>query len=905
MIDRGRQFVLWASWALMASCVMSILSEASDACECNTTENRAVLLEFNAAMHGEQWAIRWETTMGVCDWYGVNCSGPHVIILKVSENNLSGTLPESLGNLTHIESFDVDKNDVHGTLPSRLSQWTNLAYLDVSNCNLSGSIPGAYSSWGKLRKVQLHHNQLSGTLPASLRRWASVWHIDLGYNRLTGTLPAEYSALAPTLLELYVEYNFFHGTIPPSYAQWNKLVTFHAQSANALTGPFPEDIFRNWTEIQSINLNQNEFYGTLPNNFFPKHILRLYLVANAFSGTLPASWSRMGLTLTDFAVASNLLEGTLPDAFSMMTSLSRLLIHNNRFTGTLPASWGELRLSALFLQNNNLVGTIPSSWASIFAGGEVFPLCTLCATNICGHASQVGLGVFSCLDASVLNKTELSDLLVNLTTVASIPCPTTTAVPNSSNAPPSTSFPVQEYGQSTASSSTVVSTGALIWGKVVAPLLMASGGSHALLRAGSSAGGLQGTYGILRLAYRCNNAAAAGGGDATPPLGTSTLDNPTHINIGNAARLAPAAGALLGNTVLAVVVGALPHLFKVWHNTLKSRGRGTQRGRAPLWYVAAILSRCPQGTLPGSLLIGYMMLQVPTVACAVYIVSIGSAGAVVAAAAVLALWVLPIAGTALKFYGLERHKISKGFRVRPTPKQTRKGTTSSCVNFLREWSSPTHCWKLANDSHAHRHDGLLTWWSQWEPLLAPFRHLRYRHVLVECGAQACIGVVLGVASGADDPCYAARWGSATVTALTAVLLLLHVLLRPLSSRLENASTAVVLLIAVAAEVSVCVGAEDESEALALTATISELAWMVLLALIEWKFPVERGLFAPPVTPRLTLGQMTTTSSTKNVVIRAGGKRNTHRTRRCLPLGTLPWADLPTPQQINAPSSSSW
>ena len=64
----------------------------------------AVLLDF-----ANTTSVGWNTanTAGACSWSGVVCRDYTVVELRLRGRGLTGHLPESIGNLTHLESFDA------------------------------------------------------------------------------------------------------------------------------------------------------------------------------------------------------------------------------------------------------------------------------------------------------------------------------------------------------------------------------------------------------------------------------------------------------------------------------------------------------------------------------------------------------------------------------------------------------------------------------------------------------------------------------------------------------------------------------------------------------------------------------------------------------------------------------
>ncbi|KAJ4966723.1 hypothetical protein NE237_018572 [Protea cynaroides] len=93
-----------------------------------------------------------------------NCN--HLLMLNLSNNRLSGEMPDELGNLIHLQSFlDLCRNSISGDIPSNMGKLTILENLSLSHNNLSGGIPTEVSSMGSLQSIDLSYNELSSQIP--------------------------------------------------------------------------------------------------------------------------------------------------------------------------------------------------------------------------------------------------------------------------------------------------------------------------------------------------------------------------------------------------------------------------------------------------------------------------------------------------------------------------------------------------------------------------------------------------------------------------------------------------------------------------------------------------------------------------------------------------------------------
>ena len=130
-----------------------------------TDSNRRALLELYNSTEGAGWVTTWAIDTDPCDdqWFGVNCLGsPYVYELVLNENGLRGSLPNSIGDLTHNMLVSMKGNHLRGTIPASLSNMAAAFYVDLSNNNLTSSIPEALGGLSQLQQLWLNNNRLSG-----------------------------------------------------------------------------------------------------------------------------------------------------------------------------------------------------------------------------------------------------------------------------------------------------------------------------------------------------------------------------------------------------------------------------------------------------------------------------------------------------------------------------------------------------------------------------------------------------------------------------------------------------------------------------------------------------------------------------------------------------------------------
>ncbi|KAL1339622.1 hypothetical protein AAHE18_U051800 [Arachis hypogaea] len=83
----------------------------------------------------------------------------------LSNNNLSGSIPEGITMLTALQSLNLSYNKFSGKIPSQIGDMKLLESFDVSHNLLSGMIPNNMSSLTFLSHLNLSYNNLSGPIP--------------------------------------------------------------------------------------------------------------------------------------------------------------------------------------------------------------------------------------------------------------------------------------------------------------------------------------------------------------------------------------------------------------------------------------------------------------------------------------------------------------------------------------------------------------------------------------------------------------------------------------------------------------------------------------------------------------------------------------------------------------------
>ncbi|XP_057415245.1 receptor-like protein EIX2 [Lotus japonicus] len=90
-----------------------------------------------------------------------------VRIVDLSNNELSGFIPQELFNLIALQSLNLSHNNLMGKIPSNVGQMKSLESLDFSGNLLSGEIPQSISNISFLSHLNLSYNNFDGRIPLS------------------------------------------------------------------------------------------------------------------------------------------------------------------------------------------------------------------------------------------------------------------------------------------------------------------------------------------------------------------------------------------------------------------------------------------------------------------------------------------------------------------------------------------------------------------------------------------------------------------------------------------------------------------------------------------------------------------------------------------------------------------
>ena len=373
---------------------------------------RQVLYDIYNTMNGEYWiwhdeyyyGKQWNFTypyVNPCEldnrWQGIYCtlinSSYNIIKINLTNNNLKGSLPYSISNLTYLNEIIFDYNDISGIIPYTIENLKKLTVISFVYNHMEGTLPCfLFNNLIILQMIAFRNNLLTGSICEITQNVKSNLRvIQLSSNYLTGYIPSSFCYLN-NLMYLHMDENLLSGRLPISIQKLSKLEIFIVND-NMLSGKL-DYCFNstNQLKLRTIDISHNHFSGYIPEEIYKmKKLVTVAAVSNCFElsiSTSICSSSSLESIIFDglqtssacrtylFSQSSSLLsanayeisspfKGQLPTCIFNMSTLIIFHFSGNGLSGSIPndiiihPSMFDLSLS-----HNRLTGSIPNSMQS-------------------------------------------------------------------------------------------------------------------------------------------------------------------------------------------------------------------------------------------------------------------------------------------------------------------------------------------------------------------------------------------------------------------------------------------------------------------------------------------------------------------------------------------------------------
>ncbi|KAK6914364.1 Leucine-rich repeat [Dillenia turbinata] len=265
-----------------------------------------------------------------------------LVTLYAGNANIMGSIPDFFDKFPNLQNLRLSYNNLTGSLPSSFGG-SGIQYLWLNNqqLGLSGTID-VLSSMSELKQVWLQANTFTGPIP-DLSKCQSLFDLQLRDNQFTGVVPTLLISL-PGLVNITLQNNKLQGPVPEFGS--NVKVTIGSTNSFCRSDPGPCD-----SQV-TILLEIASAFG------YPMVLATSWAGNNACQ-----QWSFISCVSNNVIVvnfAKQHFSGTISPAFANLTSLKSLYLNDNNLTGPIPESFTTLpQLTTLDVSNNNLTGTIP------------------------------------------------------------------------------------------------------------------------------------------------------------------------------------------------------------------------------------------------------------------------------------------------------------------------------------------------------------------------------------------------------------------------------------------------------------------------------------------------------------------------------------------------------------------
>ncbi|XP_034710508.1 receptor-like protein 43 [Vitis riparia] len=289
--------------------------------------------------------------------------------LDLSYARFSGQIPSELLALSKLVFLDLSANPMlqlqKPSLRNLVQNFAHLKKLRLSEVNISSTIPHELANLSSLttlflRECGLHGNQ-------SVKRVASLWYeffwlrsLKLDFNMLQGPLPIP----PPSTSEYSVFGNKLTGGISPLICNMSSLMLLDL-SSNNLSGRIPQCLAKLSKSLSVLDLGNNSLDGPIPQTCRMTNNLRVIdLGENQFQGQIPRSFANC-MMLEHLVLGNNQIDDIFPFWLGALPQLQVLILRSNRFHGAIGSWHSNFRfpkLRIVDLSDNKFIGDLPSEY---------------------------------------------------------------------------------------------------------------------------------------------------------------------------------------------------------------------------------------------------------------------------------------------------------------------------------------------------------------------------------------------------------------------------------------------------------------------------------------------------------------------------------------------------------------
>ncbi|PQQ01431.1 LRR receptor-like serine/threonine-protein kinase GSO1 [Prunus yedoensis var. nudiflora] len=282
--------------------------------------------------------------------------------LYLNANQLSGKIPESIGQMSQLEDIDFSINSLEGVVSeTHFSKLSKLKYLDLSSNSL---VLNFHSDWVppfQLDYINLASCKVGPVFPKWLQTQKDSFQLDISNAGISDILPSWFWRNFRNAAVINLSQNLIRGIFTNLTVEFTYNLELHLRS-NQIEGPIPSTLL----QASYLDLSNNKISGSL--SFLCEsaymNLTFLNLSSNNFYGNLPDCWSHL-VALVMLDLSYNAFSEKIPMTIGSLWRIETLKLRSNKFVGELPSSLKNCtRLQVIDLGDNELSGSIPK-WIGV------------------------------------------------------------------------------------------------------------------------------------------------------------------------------------------------------------------------------------------------------------------------------------------------------------------------------------------------------------------------------------------------------------------------------------------------------------------------------------------------------------------------------------------------------------
>ncbi|WP_321371256.1 T9SS type A sorting domain-containing protein [uncultured Draconibacterium sp.] len=244
-----------------------------------------ILVNLYNSSGGLEWNNNsgWlESGVPISDWEGIQTDeNGNVTSINLPGQNMSGIIPDELGQLLNLRTLDFSNNGLTGVppnslfnlpqltgiwltennfdpweLPSEFYNQTSLISVRIESCSITGELDPLIGNLNQLVTLEIRGNDFSGSIPEEIGGLTSVEELRLGNNNFTGAIPQGIYTLM-NLKDLDVSHTNIDGTFSESITALGNL-RYLGMTGIGMTGVLPSGLCQ-LPFFERIDLAYNNF----------------------------------------------------------------------------------------------------------------------------------------------------------------------------------------------------------------------------------------------------------------------------------------------------------------------------------------------------------------------------------------------------------------------------------------------------------------------------------------------------------------------------------------------------------------------------------------------------------------------------------------------------------------------